>query len=319
MTVEGKSQRLRVPPQAAGQRLDLFVAGAAALSRSQVQRLIDEGRVLVAGRRRRASHRLGAGDEIRFEVPPPRPSPLVPQPIPLEILYEDADLLVLNKPAGLVVHPAPGHPSRTLVHGLLHHCPDLRGIGGEGRPGIVHRLDKDTSGVMVVAKTHEAHQSLSRQFKGRRVLKRYLAVVHGEMREDRGEIAAPIGRREGERKRMGVQTRKGREALTRYRVLRRLAGFSIVELELLTGRTHQVRVHLSHAGHPVVGDPVYGGRRERRFRRSQAASHQPTAISRVRPARQLLHAWRLGFTHPTTSEWREFEAPPPADLLPYLP
>lgn len=210
---------------------------------------------------------------------------------------------MLNKPAGLVVHPGAGRATGTLVHALLAHCPNLPGIGGVERPGIVHRLDRDTSGVMVVAKSEAAHQSLSLQFKNRIVRKRYLALVHGEVRQEAGRIEAAIGRREHDRKRMGVKTAGGRTARTAYRVLRRLPGMTLVELGLETGRTHQIRVHLAHIGHPVVGDEVYGGRRKRR-----GAAGVPPA------PRQLLHAWRLGFRHPARGEWLEFAAPIPADF-----
>jgi 23S rRNA pseudouridine1911/1915/1917 synthase len=240
---------------------------------------------------------------VTVAIPPAEPLALTPEPIPLQILYEDEHLLVLNKPAGLVVHPGAGRATGTLVHALLAHCPNLPGIGGVERPGIVHRLDRDTSGVMVVAKSEAAHQSLSLQFKNRIVRKRYLALVHGEVRQEAGRIEAAIGRREHDRTRMGVKTAGGRMARTAYRVLRRLPGMTLVELGLETGRTHQIRVHLAHIGHPVVGDEVYGGRRER-----HGAAGVPPA------PRQLLHAWWLGFRHPVHGEWLEFAAPIPADF-----
>ena len=293
---------------AADVRLDRYLSRVTGLTRSQIQRLIDGGRVLIEGRLLKASAAVLPGQRIRLSIPPPRPSTLTPEPIPLEILYEDAHLLALNKPAGLVVHPAPGHPGGTLVHALLHHCPDLPGIGEERRPGIVHRLDKDTSGVMVVAKTEAAMRSLAGQFKGRRVKKTYLALVHGEVRQTEGRIATQIGRHEHDRKRMAVRTKKGREAVTTYRVMRRLEGFTLLQLHPETGRTHQIRVHLSTMGHPIVGDKVYGGTREKKFRVSGFGF-------RVRAERQLLHSWKLGVFHPTTNEWMEFEAPPPADFM----
>lgn len=294
-----------VSQAAAGKRLDLFLAQASGLSRARVQQLIAEGHVLVAGHPQKPRYRLRAGEGVQLHLPPPRPLALVPEAIPLHVLYEDEDILVLNKPAGMVVHPGAGRATGTLVHGLLAHCGALPGIGGVERPGIVHRLDRDTSGVLVVAKTEAAHQSLSRQFKTRVVRKRYLALVHGEVQRDSGRIEASLGRRVHDRKRMGVRERGGREARTAYQVVRRLPGMTLLELALETGRTHQIRVHLSHIGHPVIGDRVYGGRRERR----RADSDAPRA------ERQMLHAWRLGFHHPRTGAWVEFTAPPPEDFV----
>src|SRR5512143_3599521 len=288
----------------AGRRLDVFLAQASGLSRARVQDLIERGAVLVDGHPQKPRHALRIGERVTVAVPDPEPLALTPEPIPLDILYEDEDLVVLNKPAGLVVHPGAGRTSGTLVHALLAHCRDLPGIGGVERPGIVHRLDRETSGVMVVAKSETAHASLSAQFKNRVVRKRYLALVHGEMRHEAGRIEAAIGRRENDRKRMGVRARGGREARTAYRVLRRLPGMTLIEAGLETGRTHQIRVHLAHIGHPVVGDAVYGGRRGR----------HPAAPDGSRAERQMLHAWRLGFRHPRTDAWLEFTAPIPEDL-----
>ena len=289
----------------AGQRLDVFLSGASGLSRARVQRLIEGGHVLVGGRPQKPRHPVTPGEQIQLRVPPATPLLLTPEAIPLDILHEDDDLIVLNKPPGMVVHPGAGRSAGTLVHALLAHCGTLAGIGGVERPGIVHRLDRDTSGALVVAKTDAAHQSLSRQFKTRAVKKRYLALVHGVVRQDSGRIEAAIGRREDDRKRMGVRIRGGREARTAFRVLRRLPETTLLALDLETGRTHQIRVHLAHIGHPVIGDQVYGGRRERR----RAASDEPRAD------RQMLHAWRLAFRHPTTGGWVEFTAPLPEDFL----
>ena len=227
-------------------------------------------------------------------VPPPRPVSVEPEPIPLKLVYSDAHLLVVDKPAGLTVHPAPGHPSGTLVNALLALCPDLKGVGGELRPGIVHRLDKDTSGLMVVAKTSEAHLALSRQIKERRVRKGYLALVTGKLQPAEGIIDAPVGRDTRNRKRMAI-VGSGREARTRYRVLRSSESYSLVEAFPETGRTHQIRVHLASLGHPLVGDHVYGKR---------------SALV----GRQFLHAHILGFRHPATGGWKEFTSPLPADL-----
>jgi 23S rRNA pseudouridine1911/1915/1917 synthase len=288
----------------AGQRLDLFLTRRSGLTRARIQRLIEDGRVLTNGHPQKPRHAVVPGERIRLEVPPAAPLALAPEAIPLEILYEDDDLVVLNKPAGMVVHPGAGRTTGTLVHALLAHCKRLSGIGGVERPGIVHRLDRDTSGVLVVAKSETAHQSLSAQFKGRVVRKRYLALVYGEIRGEAGRIEAAIGRSDHDRKRMGVRIAGGREARTAYRVVRRLSGMTLVDLGLETGRTHQIRVHLAHIGHPVVGDQTYGGRRER----------QPSAPGTPRADRQMLHAWRLGFRHPRTDHWLEFTAPVPADF-----
>lgn len=299
----------RVPVEAAGERLDRFLAASSGLTRARVQALIAAGHVRVEGLPRKASALLRGGEQITLTLPPPAPSALQPEPIPLEILYEDPDLLVLNKPAGLVAHPAAGHRSGTLVNALLHRYPRLQGIGGVERPGLVHRLDRDTSGCLVVAKTAAAHEGLSRQFKARQVRKTYLAVVRGRLRERGGRIAAPIGRDVRDRKKMGTRTARGREAVTAFRVVRELPGATLLEVSPETGRTHQIRVHLASLGHPVVGDALYGGRRERGV---LEAGRGPVA------ARQLLHAWRIAFTHPRTGEAVAVEAPPPADLLPYL-
>ena len=306
-----KLREVTADASAAGLRLDRYLAAVTGLPRSQIQRLIEAGRVVVEGRRPKASAAVLPGQRIRLSIPPPQPSALTPEPIPLDILYEDDDLLVLNKPAGLVVHPAPGHPGGTLVHALLYHCPDLPGIGDERRPGIVHRLDKETSGVMVVAKSEAAMASLARKFKGRRVKKTYLALVHGAVKQLEGRIAAEVGRHERDRKRMAVRTRRGRAAVTTFKVMKRLDGFTLLQLHPETGRTHQIRVHLSSIGHPVVGDKIYGGKREQKFRVSGFGF-------RVMAERQMLHAWRLGFFHPKTDAWMEFEAPLPADFTNWL-
>lgn len=290
------SYSFEAPPEAAGQRLDRFLAGQEPfLSRSQVQRLMDKGLVLVNARQARPSLRLRAGDLIRMTVPPPEEVALAPEAIPLDIVYEDEDLLVVNKPAGLVVHPAVGHQRGTLVNALLDHCSDLSGIGGYLRPGIVHRLDKDTSGLLLVSKSDPAHQGLSAQLKARQIKRKYLALVCGEVRSGQGLIDAPLGRDPKDRKRIAVVA-GGRTARTHYRIKERFAGYTLLDVELETGRTHQIRVHLAYAGYPVAGDPVYGPRRN------------PLCL----PG-QALHAYRIVFTHPRTDELMAFEAPlPPA-------
>lgn len=295
-----------VPFSALQERLDIFLARNSGIPRSQVQRLIKSGQVLLDGKGAKTSQKVSPGQKVILYLPPSEPLEVLPEPIPLDVLYEDGDLIVVNKPAGMVVHPAAGHRKGTLVNALLYHCPDLSGIGGKERPGIVHRLDRDTSGAIVVAKNEVAHLGLAKQFKARQVKKVYLALVYGEIKGKEGKVTTPIGRHIIERKKMGVRTRKGREAATSYRVLKRLPGFTLLEVSPETGRTHQIRVHLSSIGHPVVGDRVYRGRRG-------AISYQLSAIS-LKAERQLLHAWRLGLRHPRTGEYLEFEAPVPEDL-----
>jgi 23S rRNA pseudouridine1911/1915/1917 synthase len=287
----------------AGQRLDLAVASLAGVSRSQARRWIDAGRVRVNDREGAASQRVQTGDMVEAIPPEPEPSPLVPEPIPLVVLHEDADVVVIDKPAGLVVHPAPGHPGGTLVNALLHRCRDLSGVGGVLRPGIVHRLDRGTSGVLVVAVSDEAHRHLSAQFHDHRVERIYRTLVRGVPREEEGRVDLPIGRHARDRKRMSVRAPVAREARTAWRVTRRFpkSDRSWLEVRPETGRTHQIRVHLAAAGLPIVGDPVYG----RRGRTSLDTRLQ-------RPA---LHAAVLGFTHPRSGERLRFEAPLPEDLV----
>lgn len=290
---------LVVQPEGAGQRLDLFLARAGEVdqSRSHLQRLIEDGGVTVNGAAVRSSYRTRAGDVIRLVLPEPRPAEPVPEDIPLDVVYEDADLIVINKPRGLVVHPAPGNPRGTLVNALLAHCRDLPGINDTLRPGIVHRLDKDTTGLMVAAKSEQAQRGLIDQIKARNVRREYLALVHGVMAADSGVIDAPIARHPLERKKMSVQPRRGRKAITHFQVEERFREHTLVGARLETGRTHQVRVHFAYIGHPVVGDPVYAGRRPRLGLGGQA-----------------LHARTLGFLHPVLGEYMEFHAPPPPDM-----
>ena len=287
------TQRFRV---GAGEtRLDQFLAGQrAGLTRSQVHRMVLDGLVRLNGRLAKPSQMLRPGDWVSLAVSPPRWLDLEPQWMPLTVIHQDDDIIVIDKPAGLSVHPGPGHPDRTLVNALLARCPDIQGIGGAIRPGIVHRLDKDTSGLMVVAKTQQAHQVLSAQLKARQMTKGYLALATGFVAPVRGHIDAPIARDPRHRKRMAVVP-GGRESRTRYRVLDSLGGHSLLELYLDTGRTHQVRVHLAYLGHPLLSDGVYG-RSDRRL------------------ARHFLHAHHLGFQHPSSGEAAEFRCPLPEDL-----
>ena len=291
------SAEFHIAPAEAGSRIDQFLAARVpALSRSRIQDLMKSGHVRVNGHETKASTRLRDGDHITITEPPPTPATTEAEDIALDVLYEDSDLIVLNKPAGLVVHPAAGHWHGTLVNALLHHCKGLSSIGGEERPGIVHRLDKETSGCLVAAKNDATHRALTRQFSGREVTKIYLALATGKFRQTSGIIEGAIGRHPIHRKKMTVLTgERGRAARTDYRVLRTVADGTLVECTLHTGRTHQIRVHLKHLGHPLVGDEVYGRR---------AGFH-----------RQMLHAWKLGFTHPVSSERMDFTAPIPRDFV----
>ncbi len=282
-----------------GRRLDLFLTGAGAgLTRSRAQKLIEEGSVYVNDRPcTRKSHRLSRGDTVTFLLPEPGAVPLRAEQIPLDIVYEDDDLVVINKPRGMVVHPAPGHDSGTLVNALLHHCRSLSTVGGEERPGIVHRLDKDTTGLLVVAKNDHSHRSLAAQLKSRTMQREYLALVHGRVRPAAGRIEAPIGRHPRHRLRMAVVP-GGREAVTRYRTLAYPGPFSLLRLSLESGRTHQIRVHLSFIRHPLVGDPLYGKAR---------SADLPPPLRRG----QALHACRLTLIHPRSGRLLQFSAPLP--------
>ena len=284
-------------------RLDAHLAAIhPAISRSRWKQLIEAGHVALNGVPvRKPNTPLAAGDELRCALPEPAPAGLVAADIPLAILYEDADLIALNKPAGLVVHPAPGHAADTLVNALLHHCADLQGIGGELRPGIVHRLDKDTSGVLVVAKNEAAVANLVAQFSAHTVEKEYLALVWGAPKPAAGEIRLPIGRHPVHRKKMAV-VGKGRAAVTRYETLAATPLAALLRVRIETGRTHQIRVHLAHLGHPVAGDAVYG----------RARRGLPEGLELPR---QMLHARRLKIAHPRDGRPLEFSAPPPPDFL----
>ena len=292
----GASKRFSVSADRSGIRLDVCVCQSCeGLSRSLVQKLIEEGHVSINGEPGKPSRKVKAGDVISVRMPPPEPSPeLVAEELPLSIIYEDGDILVVNKPAGLTVYPAPGHPHHTLMNAVLSHCPEITRIESSVRPGVVHRLDKDTSGVMVVAKNKAAQLNLASQIKGHRVLKKYLVLVKGSPSPGLGAVEAPIGRHPKDRKRMAV-VEGGRPSRTLYGVTRHFNGYSEVEATLQTGRTHQIRVHFSHKGWPVVGDPVYGVR-------------VPWLD------RQFVHARTLGLQLPGTGKYVEFQAELPADL-----
>ena len=278
----------------AGARLDAFLARSLpALTRSAAVRLIEAGAVLVDGRTAAKSCRLAGGEAVSVALPDPEPTQALPQDIPLDVVYEDGDVIVVNKPAGLVVHPAPGHPDGTLVNALLHHCGgSLSGVGGALRPGIVHRIDRDTSGLIIAAKNDAAHRALSAQLQDHTLARTYEAVVTGNLREDRGTVDAPIGRHHTDRKRMAVTDRGGKRAVTHWEVIERFPGLTYVRCRLETGRTHQIRVHMAHMGHPVYGDTVYGAKKP-----------VPGLTG------QCLHAAGLRFVHPRTGETVEVTCP----------
>jgi 23S rRNA pseudouridine1911/1915/1917 synthase len=306
------SRELLVAREHAGERLDCFLAGQLPeVTRSQLKRLIDDGQVEVAGTAVKAGLKLRGGELVRILLPEPEPVAAAPEAIPLTILYEDPHLIVIDKPAHMVVHPAPGHRSGTLVNALLHHCRDLSGIGGLLRPGIVHRLDKDTSGVMVATKDDRTHQQLARQFKAHTIRRSYRALVHGLVQNQQGTIDRAIGRHPGQRLKMSSSTRRGRRAVTHWEVLRRYDRdrLTLLDLTLETGRTHQIRVHLAEMNLPVVGDPLYGSSRQAR---GLADPHLRQLVEQL--DRQFLHAWQLDFIHPARAVEVQFCAPLPAEL-----
>lgn len=290
-----------------GKRIDLFLTEKLEdQSRSYLQKLIKDGAVRVDGKAAKSNYKVKAGNVVELEIPDPTPLEVEARPMDLDILYEDDDVILINKPKGMVVHPAAGHENDTLVNGLLHHCEgNLSGINGVMRPGIVHRIDKDTTGVLVVCKNDMSHNSLAEQLKEHSITRYYRAIVHGVIREDEGCIDAPIGRSEKDRLKMAINEKNGKPAVTHYKVLERFRNFTYVECHLETGRTHQIRVHMTSIGHPLLGDEVYG------------PSHCPYRLEG-----QTLHAMVLGFIHPSTGRYVEFQAPLPAyfeDLLRKLP
>ncbi|HEL2575367.1 TPA: RluA family pseudouridine synthase [Streptococcus suis] len=284
---------MEVRVETGGVRLDKALSDLTDLSRSVANEQIKAGLVLVNGQAKKAKYSVQAGDVISYQVPEVEEIDYVAEDIPLEIIYQDADVAVVNKPQGMVVHPSAGHTSGTLVNALLYHVKDLSGINGVLRPGIVHRIDKDTSGLLMIAKNDEAHTRLAEELKAKKSLRKYIAIVHGNLPNDRGMIEAPIGRSEKDRKKQAV-TAKGKEAVTRFQVLERFGDYTLVELTLETGRTHQIRVHMAYIGHPVAGDEAYGPRKT------------------LKGQGQFLHAQTLGFTHPRTGELVEFTADAPA-------
>ena len=294
---------LQAAPEDAGQRLDSFLAAhLEGISRSAAARLLEEGCVLCDGRVPGKSLRLTGTEEISVTLPQPEDTELIPQDIPLDVVYEDADVIVINKPTGLVVHPAPGHPDGTLVNALLYHCGDsLSGIGGEKRPGIVHRIDRDTSGLIIAAKNDRAHQALAAQLADHTLARTYECLVTGNLREDSGTVDAPIGRHPTDRKKMAVTEKNSRRAVTHWEVIARYPGVTHVRCRLETGRTHQIRVHMAYLGHPILGDTVYGAKK---------------AVPGL--TGQCLHAVGLRFLHPSTGEVVELSCPLPEEFQAYL-
>ncbi|WP_394992250.1 RluA family pseudouridine synthase [Streptococcus alactolyticus] len=276
-----------------GIRLDKALADLTELSRSQANEAIKNGNILVNGKAVKAKYSVKEGDLVTYDLPEPEVLEYEAEDIPLDIVYEDDDVAVVNKPQGMVVHPSVGHTSGTLVNALMYHIHDLSSINGVVRPGIVHRIDKDTSGLLMIAKNDRAHQALAEELKDKKSLRKYLTIVHGNISNDRGVIEAPIGRSEKDRKKQAV-TAKGKPAVTHFKVLERFGNYTLVELTLETGRTHQIRVHMAYIGHPVAGDPLYGPRKT------------------LKGNGQFLHAQTLGFTHPTTGESLRFSVEPPA-------
>lgn len=291
-----QSYALKIEAKDQAVRLDLFLAQhfKDKFSRRYLQQIITDGHILLNGKKIKAHHKLKIGDQINIEIPEQEKTDIKPQDIPLDIVYEDDDLLVVNKPYGMVVHPAPGNYSNTLVNALVHHCKKLSNINQSFRPGIVHRLDKDTSGLLLVAKNNQAHMNLAKQFQDHSIKKKYIALVHGEVEFDEGSIELPLGRHPRTREKMAVTYRNSKEAKTVYRVVKRSKGMSLLELYPQTGRTHQLRVHLAYLGHPIVGDKKYGKQHDK--------------------FRLALHAKSIGFLHPRTKKFMEFDSELPAEF-----
>ena len=313
------AQQLLFPDDRLTERLDTFLSECLPdISRSQLKKLIDSGQITLNGNTTKASSKLKGGESIQVVLPDPEPVETIPEAIPLHILYEDQDLIVINKPVGMVVHPAVGHPRGTLVNALLYHCKDLAGIGGKLRPGIVHRIDKDTSGVIVVTKNDHSHQHLAAQFKDHSINRRYLALVHGSPDGNSGIIDQPIGRHPTQRKKMSGKARNSKRAVTHWKVLKQynVNPLSLIELQLETGRTHQIRVHFAEINCPLIGDPLYGNR-------SRTTAIKDMELRKLidRLPGQALHAQSLGFIHPTSGKYLEFSSEIPEtlqDIITYL-
>lgn len=296
-------QTIIVPPSNLGERVDAFLADWTGITRSQIQKLLEKGDILVNGKASAPNYRIKTKDVITVNITGEKEEGLVPETIPIDILYEDEHVVVVNKPAGMIIYPAAGHSSGTLMNALSSRV-RLAAVGGPLRPGVVHRLDKDTSGVIVVALNDKAYYDLVEQFKLRTINRKYIALVYGDLGEDAGEIALRIGRSESDRKKMSTRVKKGKEAVTRWSVLKRFGKATLTGVKLGTGRTHQIRVHFSSIGHPVLGDRTYGKKVEVEIRSGK----------RIQFPRQMLHAELLGFKHPATGEYLEFSSPPPEDM-----
>lgn len=296
---------LNVSSEDLSKRIDVFISEKTGITRSQIQKLIEKGVILVNGQFETQNYRVKVDDVITITIPPQKEvENLIPEPIPIEILYKDNHIVVVNKPAGMVVYPSAGHNYGTLMNAVSYYCRNLASIGAPMRPGVVHRLDKDTSGVMVIALSDEAYYSLVEQFKHRTINKRYIALIYGNLREDQGEIRLMIGRSESDRKKMSTRVRRGKEAVTRWSVIERFRNASLIEVRLRTGRTHQIRVHFAAVGHPILGDRTYGKKVEVECKGKK----------KIFFPRQMLHAELLGFTHPATGKYLEFSAPAPEDM-----
>jgi len=309
-TEPSRNLSFTISPEQAGLRLDVFLAQAdESFSRSQIKSAIEEGDVTVNGKEPKVSQHLKTGDVVELHVEPAIAAVAIPQDIPLNIVYEDSSIIVINKPAGMVVHPAPGNPDQTLVNALLFHCHDLSGIGGVLRPGIVHRLDKETSGLIVAAKSDEAHRKLSGQFEKHDVHKNYIALVWGDVKGQSGEIILPVGRHPVDRKKMSTKSRHGKDAFTLWKVRERYGVVTLLDIEIKTGRTHQIRVHLSERGYPVIGDAVYGNASKLQTVKNAELKAEIKALQR-----QALHAAQLSFLHPQSGKRVVFTAPLPQDM-----
>ena len=306
------TRQLLFPDDRPTERLDTFIAECLPdISRSQLKKLINSGQITLNGVTSKASNKLKGGELIQINLPPPEPIEALPEPIPLDVLYEDQDLIVINKPAGMVVHPAAGHPHGTLVNALLYHCQDLAGIGGDLRPGIVHRIDKDTAGVIVATKNDQSHQHLAAQFKDHSIKRRYLALIHGAPDSPSGTIDQPIGRHPTQRKKMSGKSKNGKRAVTHWKILKQynVSRLSLLEMQLETGRTHQIRVHFSEINCPLVGDPLYGNR-------SRTIAIKDMELRQLidQLPGQALHAQCLGFIHPKSGKYLEFFSEIPETL-----
>ncbi|MEW6163360.1 MAG: RluA family pseudouridine synthase [Nitrospirota bacterium] len=291
-----------------GQRLDTFLAKKTGITRSQIQKLIGKGDVIVNGRSVSQNYKVKKDDLISLKVPEKKPEGLIPEPIPIDTLYKDDHIVVVNKPAGMVVYPSAGHNHGTLMNAISYHCRRLATVGRPSRPGVVHRLDKDTSGVMVIALSDEAYYNLIEQFRHRAIKRRYIALIYGNIRKNEGEIALKIGRSESDRKKMSTRMKKGKEAVTRWKVLERFGNATLIEARSGTGRTHQIRVHFASMGHPLLGDRAYGKKTTLKWKMENGKWKTLTF------PRQMLHAELLGFTHPVTGKYLEFSTPVSEDM-----